>query len=227
MKILALDTSNNTSSVAVSDGPNILAYVEELRPSMQAECIINMIEQALIKSGSSYNEIDYLGVTKGPGSFTGIRIGLATAKGIALGTKINTIPVSNFDIAHFRAIGQVKNYDKFFILINAYRNQLYVQNFSKDSSSGKPVLMDSNIIIELLQKEKTEIVCAGSGIEVIYPQIKYLPNLTILPRFPKIRAMDICRYIYSKIPYLQSQPIEPLYIRPVDAKITTVIPNLI
>lgn len=219
MKILALDTSNNTSSVAISEDANILSYIEELRPSMQAESIINMIESALNESRLSYNEMDYLGVTKGPGSFTGIRIGLATAKGIALGTKINTIPVSNFEISHFRAIGQVRNYNKFFIMINAYRNQLYIQDFSKDGASGEPTLINSNIVTEILEKEKTEVVCAGSGIEVIYQRIKHLPHLTILPRFPKIRAIDICKYISNKEADLTPQNIEPLYIRQADAKI--------
>jgi tRNA threonylcarbamoyladenosine biosynthesis protein TsaB len=219
MKILALDTSNNTSSVAISEGANIISYTEDLRPSMQAESIINMIDSVLNASRLSYNEIDYLGVTTGPGSFTGIRIGLATAKGIALGTKINTIPVSNFEISHFRAIEQVRNNHKFFIIINAYRDQLYIQNFSKDSPSGEPTIINSNIFTEILEKEKTGIVCAGSGIEVIYQSIKHLPHLTILPRFPKIRAIDICRYISSKKAVLKPQNLEPLYIRQADAKV--------
>ena len=220
MKILAFDTSNNTSSVAISEDQNILSYIEELRPSMQAECIIDMIEIALLEAGCTYNEIDYLAVTRGPGSFTGIRIGLATAKAIALATNINSTAISNFEIAHFRASKQIKNCDKFIIFINAYRGQLYAQNFDKNSAIGLPILIDSNEAIKLLKKENTEIACAGSGVEIIYSQIKHLTNLTILPRFPKIKAIDLCKYVGDKIPNLLLRPIEPLYIRPVDAKIS-------
>jgi len=219
MKILAFDTSNSTSSVAISEGQNILSYMEDLRPSMQAESIINMIENVLSEAKLSYNEIDYLVVTKGPGSFTGIRIGLATAKGILLGTKIKGISVSNLEIAHFRAMSQVKHCNKFIILINAFRNQLYVQIFDKDSKSSLPMLMECDDFMELLQNEVGEVVCAGSGIELIYHKIKNIPNLIILPRFPKIKALTLCRYIYDKFPNILTSPIEPLYIRQADAKI--------
>lgn len=88
MKILAFDTANNTASVALSDNDNILAYAEELRPSMQAENLMPMIEQVMKAAQCSYDELDYLAVTNGPGSFTGIRIGLAVAKGILFAKRI-------------------------------------------------------------------------------------------------------------------------------------------
>jgi tRNA threonylcarbamoyl adenosine modification protein YeaZ len=223
MKILAFDTSNNTASVAISEGQTILAYLEELKSSMQAELLLIMIENALSYSGLSYNDIDYLGVTNGPGSFTGIRIGLAAAEGISLGAKIKAYSVTNFAMAHFRATKQVQNYDKIIILLNAYRNQLYLQVFDKNGNAGTAELIDNNLVIELLNKERGKVVCAGSGVELIYHQIKSLTNITILPRFARIKALHICRYIDNKISsgYLLS-PIEPLYIRPADAKLESV-----
>ena len=81
-RILAFDVSNNSCSVAISAGQEILAYREDLRPSMQAEILILLIERALQSINYDYKDIDYLALTNGPGSFTGIRIGLATAEGI-------------------------------------------------------------------------------------------------------------------------------------------------
>ena len=60
MKILALDTANNSASVAISDGEKILAYKEELRPGMQAETIMPMIESALEEACLSYESIPEL-----------------------------------------------------------------------------------------------------------------------------------------------------------------------
>ncbi|WP_342269963.1 tRNA (adenosine(37)-N6)-threonylcarbamoyltransferase complex dimerization subunit type 1 TsaB [Rickettsia endosymbiont of Orchestes rusci] len=229
MKILAFDTANNSASVALSDNETILAYQEELSPSRQAETILPMIEDVLKSGKCTYDDIDYLAVTNGPGSFTGIRIGLAVAKGILFGTKINRVAVSNFEFAYFRAIEQVKDYDKIYIFLNAYRGQLYSQVFNKIGEASKPVLIDYDFAINLLAQEKGNIVCAGSGAEFIYSKIKHLPNLIILPRFAGVKASIICKYVAAKLNTGQdiNDSIEPLYIRPPDAKVkvTRIIDN--
>jgi len=227
MKILAFDTANNTASVALSEGINIIAYIEELRPSMQAENLMPMIEEVMKVGKCSYDELDYLAVTNGPGSFTGIRIGLAAAKGILFAKKnIKGVAVSNFEYAYFRAIGQVKNYDKIYVFLNAYRSQLYLQIFDKSGKTKEPLLIDFDYAIKILQNEKGNIACCGSGLEFIYPQIIHLRNIIILPRFARVKAFIVCRYIASLLASKVANKaelntaIEPLYIRPPDAKIS-------
>ncbi|HJD65059.1 MAG TPA: tRNA (adenosine(37)-N6)-threonylcarbamoyltransferase complex dimerization subunit type 1 TsaB [Rickettsia endosymbiont of Diachasma alloeum] len=225
MKILAFDTANNTTSVALSDNDNILAYAEELRPSMQAEKLMPMIEQVMKASQCLYDELDYLAVTNGPGSFTGIRIGLACAKGILFSKEnIKGVAVSNFEHAYFRAIGQVKDYDKIYVFLNAYRSQLYLKIFDKSGKANEPLLIDFDYAIELLKNEKGNIICCGSGLEFIYTQVKNLPNIIILPRFARVKAFIICRYVASLLANSAelNSAIEPLYIRPPDAKISTI-----
>ncbi|HJD55892.1 MAG TPA: tRNA (adenosine(37)-N6)-threonylcarbamoyltransferase complex dimerization subunit type 1 TsaB [Rickettsia endosymbiont of Pyrocoelia pectoralis] len=224
MKILAFDTANNTASVALSDNENILAYIEELRPSMQAENLMPMIEEVMKAGKCSYNELDYLAVTNGPGSFTGIRIGLAAAKGILFAKEnIKGVAVSNFEHAYFRAIGQVKDYDKIYVFLNAYRSQLYLQVFDKLGKAEEPLLVDFDYAINLLKNEEGIIVCGGSGLEFIYRGIMRLPNIITLPRFGRVKAWVICRYIASKLVNNNglNHAIEPLYIRPPDAKISS------
>lgn len=225
MKILAFDTANNTALVALSYNDNILAYAEELHPSMQAENLMPMIEQVMKASHCSYDELDYLAVTNGPGSFTGIRIGLACAKGILFAKEnIKGIAVSNFEHAYFRAIGQVKDYDKIYVFLNAYRSQLYLKIFDKSGKANEPLLIDFDYAIELLKNGKGNIVCCGSGLEFIYTQVKNLPNIIILPRFARVKAFIICRYVASLLANSAelNSAIEPLYIRPPDAKISTI-----
>ncbi|WP_419234750.1 tRNA (adenosine(37)-N6)-threonylcarbamoyltransferase complex dimerization subunit type 1 TsaB [Rickettsia endosymbiont of Nabis limbatus] len=225
MKILAFDTANNTASVALSYNDNILAYAEELHPSMQAENLMPMIEQVMKASHCSYDELDYLAVTNGPGSFTGIRIGLACAKGILFAKEnIKGIAVSNFEHAYFRAIRQVKDYDKIYVFLNAYRSQLYLKIFDKSGKANEPLLIDFDYAIELLKNEEGNIVCCGSGLEFIYTQVKNLPNIIILPRFARVKAFIICRYVASLLANSAelNSAIEPLYIRPPDAKISTI-----
>lgn len=225
MKILAFDTANNTASLALSDNDNILAYAEELRPSMQAENLMPMIEQVMKAAQCSYDELDYLAVTNGPGSFTGIRIGLAAAKGILFAKEnIKGVAVSNFEHAYFRAIGQVKDYDQIYVFLNAYRSQLYLQIFDRSGKTEEPLLIDFDYAIGLLKYEKGNIVCCGSGLEFIYTQVKNLPNIIILPRFARVKAFIICRYVASMLISKAelNSAIEPLYIRPPDAKISVI-----
>ncbi|WP_347938872.1 tRNA (adenosine(37)-N6)-threonylcarbamoyltransferase complex dimerization subunit type 1 TsaB [Rickettsia oklahomensis] len=223
MKILAFDTTNNTASVAISENENILAYIEELRPSMQSESLMPMIENAMKTAKCSYDDLDYLAVTTGPGSFTGIRIGLASAKGILFAKgNIKAVSVNNFEYAYFRAITQVKNYDKIYVFLNAYRSQLYMQVFHKSKKIEEPLLIDCEYAIKLLANEKDSIVCCGNGLKFIHNQIMHLPNIITLPRFAQVKAFVICRYIASKERYggiKLNHSIEPLYIRPPDSKI--------
>ncbi|WP_425363617.1 tRNA (adenosine(37)-N6)-threonylcarbamoyltransferase complex dimerization subunit type 1 TsaB [Candidatus Tisiphia endosymbiont of Hybos culiciformis] len=227
MKILAFDTVNNSASVAISEDKIILAYIEDLRPSMQAETIVPMIEEALRIAKLSYHDLNYLAVTNGPGSFTGIRVGLSVAKGILLSTNIIGTTISNFEYSWWRASRQVSNYNKnvtfkFFIFLNAYRGQLYSQVFDQDGQASIPLLLDYDQAIQLLNIEDNTIkVCAGSGIGMIYDKIKDLENVIILPRFTRVKAWHICQYIVDKIAkkYNFSNSIEPLYIRLADVKI--------
>lgn len=227
MKILALDTVNNSASVAISEDKVILAYIEDLRPSMQAETIVPMIEEALRIAKLSYHDLNYLAVTNGPGSFTGIRVGLSVAKGILLSTNIIGTTVSNFEYSWRRATRQVNSHNKkvtfkFFIFLNAYREQLYSQVFDQDGQSSIPLLINYDQVGQLLNTEDNIIkVCAGSGLEMIYDKIKDLENVIILPRFTRIKAWHICQYIVDEIArkYNFSNSIEPLYIRLADVKI--------
>ncbi|HJD55045.1 MAG TPA: tRNA (adenosine(37)-N6)-threonylcarbamoyltransferase complex dimerization subunit type 1 TsaB [Rickettsia endosymbiont of Proechinophthirus fluctus] len=222
MKILAFDTANNTASVAISENENILACIEELRPSMQAENLMPMIEDVMKSAKCSYDDLDYLAVTNGPGSFTGIRIGLASAKGILFSKEnIKAVAVSNFEYAYFRAITQVKDYDKIYVFLNAYRSQLYMQVFHKSGQIEEPLLIDFEYAVKLLTNEKGNIVCCGSGLKFIYHQIMHLPNIITLPRFARVKAWVTCRYIASRLSsdVKLNSSIEPLYIRPPDAKI--------
>ncbi|MBN9542923.1 MAG: tRNA (adenosine(37)-N6)-threonylcarbamoyltransferase complex dimerization subunit type 1 TsaB [Alphaproteobacteria bacterium] len=93
---LAIDTVNLNTSAAVLDDEGILAYEINLKPSQQAKTIFSLIEQVLEKAGISYDMLTKVIVSIGPGSFTGIRIGLSAAQGIAIGKNIEVVGIDNF-----------------------------------------------------------------------------------------------------------------------------------
>lgn len=91
MKLLALDTTLGACSAAVacgSPGTPDITGIYERRERAHAEAIVPMIERALGDASLSYRDLDAIAVTTGPGSFTGVRVGIATARGLALATDL-------------------------------------------------------------------------------------------------------------------------------------------
>lgn len=216
-KILCFDTSHNTCSVSITHGGDILSFEQELRTSMQAERLMVMIESALKTANIHYKDLDYLVTTIGPGSFTGIRISLAVANGIMHSTGVNGVGVTSFEAAHFRLTQQIRKFDYAFILINAYRNQQYIQIFDQNIPISEPALMNNEDIYALINSYQGVKACAGNGVWSVYEAIKNIEDLMILPRFPIIKAMHIANFAKKKILNNQINNIEPLYIRPPDA----------
>ena len=116
---------------------------------------------------------------------------------------------------------KVKSFDQALILLNAYRNQLYYQEFDFFRNKGNYGIIDIDQVPSLFANHNNKkIVCTGSGACEIYDQIETINNITTLPRFARINATQICRFADDKIKKGEFGNIEPLYIRPPDAKIS-------
>jgi tRNA threonylcarbamoyladenosine biosynthesis protein TsaB len=221
MLILGIDTSNAYSSVAIFNGSEILWAYKDRQENVQAEKLISTIESALEGLGVKYKDLDYIAASIGPGSFTGIRIGLAAASGFGVALdNVETVSVSNFETINFRIKQQYRGYDYAISVVNAYRNQLYMQVFSKKNilEAGIYDLEDAKKLISSLDGV---VVIAGSGCEKLYSVTK-MPegNIILLPRFAYPDARFICRVAHKKI--IKSDNLKPdlnpLYIRMPDAK---------
>jgi len=95
MIILAIDTSAKTASVAVATADKILAEFTISNGLTHSETLMPMVEQMLAISGITKCQIGLLATSAGPGSFTGLRIGAAVAKGLAMGLNLKIVPVSS------------------------------------------------------------------------------------------------------------------------------------
>ena len=98
MIILAIDTATDSVSVAFGDGKRVLAHSEALSDRQHAEALAPMIEFVRRQAGVSFREIDVVAVDIGPGLFTGMRVGIASAKAIAQALDLPLIGVVSLDI---------------------------------------------------------------------------------------------------------------------------------
>jgi len=103
--ILSLETSTDVCSVALHDSDNLLAEAVLREPQAHASRLAPLIEQVAATSGVDFNDLDGIAVTSGPGSYTGLRIGTSTAKGLCYGLDIPLVTVGTLELMAFQVAG--------------------------------------------------------------------------------------------------------------------------
>jgi tRNA threonylcarbamoyladenosine biosynthesis protein TsaB len=189
MKILHIETSSKNCSVAISDGEKLLCLCEEVSENYkQSESLHTFVEWALEGAEISLKDIEAVSLGKGPGSYTGLRIGAASAKGFCYGLKVPLIAVNSLETMLEPFLGQ--NYDVIIPLIDARRMEVYCAVF--DGNSGEMIseteakILDEQSFKELEGKKilfvgdgakKAEEILQISGADFkadVYPSAKYL-----------------------------------------------------
>lgn len=130
--ILAIDTCLGASSVAVLDGERVLATRGEPMTRGHQERIGIIAREAALEAGVAFADLDRIGVTVGPGSFTGLRVGLAFAKGLATALSIPCVGVNTLESLAFGIPGFAA------AVIDARMSQVYLQVFADGVSLMAP-----------------------------------------------------------------------------------------
>ena len=131
MRILAIDTALEACSAAVLDTASAATAVHESLPMVRghAEALIPLIARVLDRSELTFTEIDRIAVTTGPGSFTGLRVGIAAARGIALATGKPAVGLSTL-AAYAAPLIAVKDPTAVVCVIDARHDHVYMQVFA-------------------------------------------------------------------------------------------------
>lgn len=208
MKILYLETSSKNCSVAISDDEKILCVTEEISENYkQSESLHVFVEWALEGAGISMKDIGAVALGKGPGSYTGLRIGASSAKGFCYGLKVPLIAVNSMESMIVPFLG--RNYDYIIPLIDARRMEVYTavydgKNGIQMSDTGAKILdetsfeeyKDKKILFVgdgvTKAKDLLQLPDAGFNAEV-YPSARYLVNKT-LEKIKKKEFEDIAYF---------------------------------
>jgi len=227
MKILAVDTSAGVCSVALANDGVVIAAKEDNRPARQAEFTVPLIEQILAENNYQYDDLDLLTTTIGPGSFTGIRIGMAVIKGIALATSIPAIGISTLEATAWYAIHQHHSQENIIVLLNAMRDQVYVQKFKANANNnelnaiGEASLVNIADLVEIIA---ANALITGNCSEIINGLGAENLNLTpdIVLHASSVAVLAGVRFSENNG---VTEKLTPLYIRKPDAKLPQ-SPNL-
>lgn len=130
MNILAIDTASRTCSVAVCRDTIILAEIGDASGETHSRHLMTMVDQALRMSVGGIDKIEGLAVNRGPGSFTGLRIGISTAKGLAAAAGIPLVGVSSLAALAWQAAPTTR---VVCAMLDARRQEVYWQRYRFDA----------------------------------------------------------------------------------------------
>lgn len=225
MKILGIDTSTKACSAALFDGNTpVCEYIINDKKT-HSQKLMPIIEKMLEMSDISIEDIDAIAVSVGPGSFTGLRIGMATAKAIA---HVNKIPVISVDSLETIAYNIEPTDRKICAILDAQRTHVYTANYSYDGNILKAEteisVKDIDELLSEIGNSGDEYIIAGEAVYKYFDKISEYKN--IKPASPAnciSKASGVCTGALIK--YEKGEEIHtcydiaPVYIRKSQAEV--------
>lgn len=206
-KILAIDSAHNACSAAVCDGGKITARQVREMERGQAEALMPMIQDVMKTAGITFFDLDCIAVTVGPGSFTGVRVGLAAADGIALAAGLPMVGVPVMEAAAFVAFEKHPEIEEICVVLDTRRDDYYVQRFRGMTALSEPAALPGAAAAEF-----KDAVFIGNGVERLKEEIGDIRFLDM----PMPDASDAARLAATKRP--EKKFPAPMYLR--EAEVT-------
>jgi len=211
MKILAVDTSSSVCSVALLEDNNLIDEISLDNGKTHSENLMPLVKELLEKTETDLSKINLIAVSCGPGSFTGIRIGIASIKAIA---EVYNIPVAEVTSLETLACNDESDRTKIAI-IDARNNQVYMGIFNQDYNLQENYLADDiNIIFEKISKY-TNCVFVGDG-AVLHKELLSKINGAIFAEKNKQSAYCTGKIGYKKFKennLKNADTVMPIYLR--------------
>jgi len=216
MTLLALDTSMAACSVALWRD-QVIAHRFAPMERGHAEALFPMIHEVMSEAAVSFSDLRAIAVTRGPGSFTGVRVGVAAARGLALATDKPIIAATSLEaIAH--AAGKRLSADQLrgplTVAMDARRGQLYCQQFARGRAVSDAQVMSPADCAATLPHEAS--IAVGSGARLLAEAAGAAHHLVALEQDLLPDAVDLAAICADKAP--ETAPLTPLYLRAPDAK---------
>lgn len=173
MKLLALETANEQCSVSIVDETQELFFQLDARAKAQTQTILPMIDQAFTQLGLSASELTAIAFSRGPGSFSGVRINAAVTQALAWANDLPVVPVSSLQAlaqAAYRMLG-LKSVTA---VLDARMQEVYIASFELDQHSIMQAVDEEQLLNYSNASQVVQFEMVGSGSALIQPeQIQY------------------------------------------------------
>ncbi|WP_299437756.1 tRNA (adenosine(37)-N6)-threonylcarbamoyltransferase complex dimerization subunit type 1 TsaB [uncultured Rhodospira sp.] len=210
---LALDTSGRACGVCVWRDGAVLARADQAMEHGQAEALAPIVRAVLADAGLTATEMTAIAVTVGPGSFTGLRVGLSFARGLALAAGCPVLGVTSTAVLARMAAAAPPRDTPIAVALDARRAEVFLQVFDADlRAMGEPVSLPPADARDSLPKEPTRLTGDGAALlPALAPHA-----ITIVPDAERPPDPAILAAMAAKDPG-SALPARPLYVRPPDA----------
>lgn len=219
VRVLGLDTSTPLGTVAVTVDGELRAELSARVAARHGESVLALVTDVLARGRVDKAEIDLVAVGIGPGSFTGTRVGVATAKGLALALDRPVVGVVTL-----RAIATAAPGDRVATLVDAHKGEVFVAAYRREGDQLIGDLAPDHVTPEHAAEvfsERPAYARCGSGLRRYPDAFAALPGRSLPPLFDAPRGAVIASLGEAR--FTRSGPddnraLEPLYVRPSDAK---------
>ena len=216
MKILALDSTAQVASVALCEDAERLGEITINNGNTHSETLLPMVEFLLGRFSLTPNDIDLFSASAGPGSFTGVRIGAATVKGLAFGTQKPCIGVSTLEALAYN----LRATDGLICpVMNARRKQVYTALFRAQGGTLERLMPDSAIAIadldQLLLSYSEPVRLCGDGYEITEALLTHeiIPVPTQMRQQSAYSVSQVALAAYHSGVRTQDTDLSPTYLR--------------
>ncbi len=223
---LLIESSTETCSVGIAKGTKLVESIIILEPRTHASLLAPSVSKVLEKAQIDISQIAAVCVSEGPGSYTGLRVGVSVAKGICYGRSIPIIGIGTLDILAQMALEYVDSENSLIIpMIDARRMEVYTAHFECANNSGEiKVLKSTEVEAKILDAYSFEaefnsgkkLIFIGDGVAKfrdILPEDK-LKKCCFIPTTPTVEGMpELSHTAFSNKDFGDSAYFEPFYLK--------------
>lgn len=224
MNILALDTATSACSAALWRDGIVLANCFAMMPRGQSEALLPMVRDVMRESGCAFPDLDLIAVTVGPGAFTGLRIGLAAARGMALASGVRCLGLTTLEaVAHGIPVTE-RDEVPLLVALESKRADVYAQLFSAGLAPlDSPRALRPEDLARTVPRgavrvvgdaaERTAAALAAAGVDIVPSTAVGVPDAAAFAGLAADRADQAV-----------GMP-RPLYLRPPDVRVPVTAPR--
>jgi tRNA threonylcarbamoyladenosine biosynthesis protein TsaB len=214
---LAIETATSLGSVALYAGPSMLGYLEYRKAKSHARLLGHMVQTLLTDLEIPTEELSAIAVSQGPGSYTGLRVGVSTAKGLCMALDKPLIGISSLEALAWQVqeLAEAKN-AWICPMIDARRMEVYCQLFNEKAEpmgAAEALVIDENAFQEVLKAHR--VIFVGDGAAKCQPLLGSQPSALFLPGV-RSSASHLGKALHQK--YLEEDfedlvRFEPFYLK--------------
>jgi tRNA threonylcarbamoyladenosine biosynthesis protein TsaB len=214
--ILALETGGRGCSVAITAGGAVLAHESVGTDHGHATLLMPMIERVRIAAGCDYAKLDRIAVAVGPGSFTGLRVGIAAALGLALATGVPAIGISSFH-ATIRPDAKARGHRRLFVLLDSRRDEPFLAELDEALGFVRPPAVVSVDALDAMLASAGPAILTGDAPAL--SRAGFPRDIQVVPALPGALAVATLAADSSR---RYDLPAEPVYVRAPDVTLAKV-----